>query len=87
MWQTSVEFAEVFRSRPAAVFRVRFKDGDVFDLRLVRDSSGAAGRPNTWTGFSVGRSGLNERRNKLYPIGGGLDFVLDDIETIEGLPW
>lgn len=78
-----MDYRLLLRQNEGAVLRIRFKDGDVFDLRQVRDTSDAAGEPDTWTGFIVAREGLSERRQQLHPIGGGLDFHVNDIESID----
>lgn len=81
-----MDYGALFQENLGSVFRVRFKDGDVFHLRLVRDSSDAAGEPDTWTGFIVAREGLSERRQKIHTVGAGLDFRLPDIESVEIVP-
>ena len=80
-----MEYRTLFESHLGSHFRIRFKDGEVYVLRLIRDVSDAAGHPNTWNGFVVGHQGLTEHRGRRVSIGNGLDFRLDDIASVEML--
>jgi hypothetical protein len=77
-----MNYQTMLEAHPNSLFRIRFSDGQTFVLRVVRDASEAAGRPDTWTGFIVAREGLSDRDMKLHPVGGGLDFRLADIVSL-----
>ena len=80
--EIAIDDMTAFSQSPSSLFRVVFKDGDVFLLTHLRDCSESAEQPMTWTGVIVDSEKLSDKRKRLHRNGGILQFCLSDISSV-----